>query len=112
MSDQEHKKEERAKRRYQISTLAQFRWRRAEGTWTKASGVTQNISGSGVCILSSSQPAVGTPVEVRVTVPSMRESAAAAVYIGGKGVVVRATPNVGFAAQVAFRLHRVEQAEL
>lgn len=73
--------------------------------------MTQNISGSGVYILSPDQPEVGTSVEVNVSVPSLRESTIAAVYIGGKGVVVRVIPNVGFAANVAFQLHRVERLE-
>ena len=107
MSGQEQ--ERRAKKRYPVSTLAQFRWQDATGTWISGSGVTQDISVAGVYVLTSTGPEVGSLVEVTVAT-SLFGNASGRARLHGKGTVTRVNRNVGFAAEInhsVFKLQHV-----
>src|SRR5690349_19261543 len=61
--------ERRLKKRFVVSTLAQYRWQDSRGTWFSDSGMTLNISVAGVFVLTTSSPPTGAAIEVKVAVP-------------------------------------------
>ena len=99
--------ERRAKKRYPVSTLAQFRWQDSTGTWISGTGVTQDISVAGVYILTSVGPDVGSLVEVTVAT-SLFGNASGRARLHGKGVVKRVNLKVGFAAEINHQVFRLQ----
>lgn len=106
--DQE-REERRLRRRYRVSTLAQYRWQDSTGGWVSDSGVTADISVAGVYVLAASSPPTGAPIEMRVALPAKSISTARG-WLFGKGVVTRVKDDVGFAAKIDLRMLRGQRA--
>jgi hypothetical protein len=102
--------EKRAVKRYRISALAQFRWQTSTGEWVSGSGVTVDVSVSGVYILCTCVPDIGALIEMKLAVTMGRSSNKS--YLFGKGSVTRVNNDLGFAAAVVLQLLRVDQARV
>lgn len=90
-------------RRYRISAAVAFAWQSPSGELRQASGISRNISGHGISVISSSIPIPGSPIEVTVNLPVPWARTA---MLRGRGVVLRLHPEMGqpwgFAATIEF----------
>lgn len=91
--------------RYHISAPATFKWQYSDGSWHEAGGVTRDISGNGVFILTSAVPLPGALIDIVVKMPGLGGDRVA-VPLHGLGTVLRAQragdEPWGFAADIVF----------
>lgn len=101
-------------RRYRITAGVRFRWQTAAGVWRDGKGISRDISGFGISVISSCIPVPGADVEVTVHLPVPWTRTA---FLRGSGVVLRLQPESGhpwgFAASVLFEeeLHDASEEE-
>ncbi len=105
MVPEPQREERRLRRRYRVSTLAQYRWQDSSGTWVSDRGVTSDISVAGVYVLAACSPPAGAAIEMRVALPA-KSVATVRGWLFGRGVVTRVKPDTGFAAKVDLRMLR------
>lgn len=90
-------------RRFRISAAVAFAWESPSGDLRGASGISRDISGHGISVISSSIPIPGSPIEVTVNLPVPWARTA---MLRGRGVVLRLHPEQGqpwgFAATIEF----------
>jgi hypothetical protein len=95
----------RSEDRYAISAPVKFKWQTIHGTWRKGNGVTRDISGSGIFILSYPVPVPDAPIVLTLDVPSL-SGATGPVVFQGRGRVLRIeAPHghpLGFGASVVY----------
>jgi hypothetical protein len=98
----------RVTKRYPITGRVLFQWRGPDKRWLRGDGVTHDIGASGASILAHELPPLGAEVEVMITLPPVRNGAAAG-RLSGTGNVVRVTNSAGFAVAVTFHLVKAEE---
>jgi len=102
---EQQQEERRLRKRYEVSTLAEYRWQDSSGTWFSDTGTTLNISVGGVYVLTVSSPPSGAPIEMKVAVLGPGRATGRG-YLFGRGVVTRVNSEAGFAARVGLRMLR------
>jgi hypothetical protein len=95
----------RSEDRYRLSAAVKFKWQTANGEWRQGSGVTRDVSGSGMFVLAYPVPVPDALIFLLVDVRSAPGSGPT-VRFRGRGRVVRIEPShgfpVGFGASVVF----------
>ena len=91
--------------RYIIATKVWFSWQTKDGRWLEGEGITRDISGDGLFVLTDTLPTVGAPIVVIVEMPALKMFPRPITF-RGSGKIVRIEPEVarlcGFAAAVTF----------
>jgi hypothetical protein len=91
--------------RFIIATKVWFNWQTKDGRWLEGDGITRDISGDGLFVLTDTLPTVGAPIIVVVEMPALK-MLPRPVTFRGSGKIVRIEPEVGglcgFAAAVTF----------
>jgi Tfp pilus assembly protein PilZ len=91
--------------RYIIATKVWFNWQGTDGRWMEGEGITRDISGDGLFVLTDTLLKVGTPIVVMVEMPALKMFPKPITF-RGSGKIVRIGPEVGglcgFAAAVTF----------
>lgn len=89
-------------KRYRVAAEVKFRWQTPKG-WRSGAGITRDLSGYGISVISSAVPVPGNAIEMMVHFPVSWTSSA---YLHGRGVVLRLQPELGqpwgFAASLRF----------
>jgi hypothetical protein len=92
-------------KRYRLNAPAVYWWAGAEDLPERGSGITQDISSSGVFVLTTELPPLAAHIEVEVSLPGVGNGSPG-VRLKGDGFVCRLqrgpTGPVGFAAVVQF----------
>ena len=106
-------------RRFELRAPATFWWMSGKGLLHSCTGVTRNISNSGVLIATSEYPPVGTAIQIAVLLPRS-EGSGYGMKLQGEGIVVR-MDEIGctdfveqpfaFAASVHFYPEQLDAAE-
>lgn len=107
LNDQKWIRDELAERRrgprYRMTAEVIFRWQSSPGTWRTGKGVSKDISGHGISVISSSIPVPGAEIEATVHMPVVWSQRAC---LRGRGTVLRLQPATGqpwgFAASLQF----------
>jgi hypothetical protein len=80
-----------------------FRWQCSSGTWRSGNGLTKDISGHGISVVSGSIPFPGAAIEAVIHVPVPWSETS---RLRGSGTVLRLQPEAGqpwgFAASLEF----------
>jgi len=91
--------------RYIIATKVWFSWRAKDGRWLEGEGITRDLSGEGLFVLTDTLPTVGAPIVVTVEMPALKMFPRPITF-RGSGKIVRTEHEVagrcGFAAAVTF----------
>ena len=91
--------------RYIIATKVWFNWQTKDGRWLEGEGITRDISGDGLFVLTHTLPTDGAPIVVMVEMPPLKMFPRPITF-RGSGKIVRIEPEVGglcgFAAAVDF----------
>ncbi len=91
--------------RYHLNVPVVFWWPEADGLSERGCGITQDISSSGVFVLTATPPPLGARIEIDILLPS-RGAASPGGRLNGEGFVLRLQRSpmrpVGFAASVQF----------
>jgi len=91
--------------RYRLNAPAVFWWFETDGLSERGSGITQDISSSGVFVLTTTLPPLGARIELVVLLPGVGDESPG-VRLNGEGFVLRLQRDpkepVGFAASVQF----------
>jgi hypothetical protein len=95
--------ERRRGQRYEMRAELMFRWQVAPEVWRTCKGVSKDISGHGISVISSSILVPGAAIEVVIHLPVAWSETAC---LRGTGVVLRLLPETGqpwgFAASLDF----------
>ena len=88
-----------------IATKVWFNWQNEDGCWLEGEGITKDISGNGLFVLTDALPIAGAPIVVMVAMPALK-ALPRPIAFRGSGKIVRIEPEVGglcgFAAAVTF----------
>ena len=91
--------------RFVIATKVWFNWQTTDGQWLEGEGITRDIGGYGLFVLTDVLPTVGALIIVVVEMPALK-MIPKPVTFRGSGKVVRTELEVrglcGFAAAVTF----------
>jgi hypothetical protein len=89
-------------RRYRVAAEVRFCWQTSNG-WRSGAGITRDLSGYGVSVISSAVPVPGNAIEMIVHFPVSWTPSA---YLHSRGEVLRLQPELGqpwgFAASLRF----------
>ena len=84
-------KEMRRARRYQLNEVMAFSWKDADGTESRRTGITQNISMNGICFVTSAVVEVGARLKLEIFLPSSNRLTRA-IQLHADGVVRQVRP--------------------
>ena len=91
--------------RYIIASKVWFNWQTKDGRWLEGEGITRDISGYGLFVLTDTLPTAGAPIIVMVEMPALKMFPKPITF-RGSGKIVRTEHEVagrcGFAAAVTF----------
>ena len=102
--------EQRRAVRFAVQAQVIYRWTDQSGRNYEGVGGTLNISISGVFVVCSSPPSVGTPVGLEIHLPPLERDVLQHLRLETKGRVTRVTDideESGFAATSQFELHEI-----
>jgi hypothetical protein len=95
----------RSASRYRLNAPAVYWWEGADDVSERGGGFTQDISSSGVFVLTTALPPVAARLEIDILLPGVGDGSPG-VRLNGRGFVLRLqhgpTGPVGFAASVQF----------
>ena len=96
----------RKAKRYPLSALVLFCWKRVDGILQEGEGTTRDISIRGVFIVAQSPPPPGVLLELDVYLSSL-SGTPKSVQLHGEGKVIRVSgrqePEPGFAVEATFQ---------
>jgi hypothetical protein len=96
--------------RFDLRAQVTYHWKDQSGTNQEGVGRTRNISISGVFVVCSSPPSVGTPVGLEIELPPLERNAPEHLRLETQGNVIRVTgadQEIGFAATSQFEMHEI-----
>lgn len=102
--------EQRKAVRFDLQAQVTYYWTDQSGTNQEGVGRTRDISISGVFVVCSSPPSVGTPVGLEIELPPLERNAPQHLRLETQGKVTRVTGtdhDSGFAATSQFELHEI-----
>ena len=90
--------------RYSITAKVWFNWQAEDGRWLEGEGITRDMSGNGLFVLTDAIPAAGASIVVIVVMPPLKMLQRPAAFDGyGKVVRIESVGGLfGFAAAVTF----------
>lgn len=99
--------ESRKAKRFQLSAFVLFSWRRSDGTYQEAEGVTRDISMRGIFVLAANVPEMGANIELYAYLPALSEQGKV-TKLHADGRILRVeqqgATGKGFAAEGFFQL--------
>lgn len=105
--------------RFEIVAPVSYWWPSPTGALHSSKGETRNISQRGVLVAAEECPPLGSPVQLTIRLPRLREKGLG-MRLEGEGMVVRVQdtsnshllgPTQAFAVSVQFYLEKSEQQE-
>ena len=94
----------RKEQRYTIAAKVWFNWQTEDGCWLEGEGITRDMSGNGLFVLTDVVPAAGASIVVIVVMPALKMVRRPIAFRGyGKVIRIESVGGLlGFAAAVTF----------